>query len=205
MKRFTDREYNQMIKFFKLHLSQNTDNKSLIKILNYSISLEYRSLSLENLGLIHDVEEIFHRNIDKFSEEAQENFFHEYGHLYEALLRYFRFESIHIIDHDTEHVFFRKFYSSYNIGYICKRKSKKNEEYSSYSLFSKRFATVDDLKMIALGGFKQDFIRQSKSAKRILTAFGIEEDSKIIDKSDASYIVDGPQIGKTKYLFFNRR
>lgn len=81
MKRFTDVKYDQMIKFFKLHLSQNTDNKSLIKLLNYSISLEYRSLSLENLGLIHDVEEIFHRNIHKFSTEAQENFFHENGHL----------------------------------------------------------------------------------------------------------------------------
>ncbi|WP_429969553.1 hypothetical protein [Enterococcus sp. AZ179] len=204
MKRFTTNELNCMLHFFKTNLPDEKRYEPLIDLLYYSINLEYRSLSIENLGVIYSIEKAFHDNIEGFSEIAQESFFHEYGHLYEALLRHFRFESIHIFDHDVEHIFYRKFYSSYKIAYTCKRKPIINVKHSSYSLFSKRFATDDDLRMVALGGFKQDFVRASKTTGNILKSFGLTDKFEVIDNSDASYILFQEQKGKTKYMFINQ-
>ncbi|WP_368562377.1 hypothetical protein [Enterococcus faecalis] len=204
MKRFVPEDFTKMIDFFCINLSDDLDCESIKNFLKYSLDMEYRSMSLENLGLLNDVENIFHRNIEKFSSEAQENFFHEYGHLYEALLRKFSFNSIHIFDDSMEHIFYRRFYSKTKVGYKYRNKLKNRHQYNSFSLLSKKCATIDDLKMVAIGGFKQDFIRNSKSSESILKGFGIDKDNKIVSNSDASYIISPEQKTTTNFLFTNQ-
>lgn len=63
MKRYTTYELNCMLSFFKTNLPDEKSYEPLVDLLYYSINLEYRSISIENLGVIYSIENAFRHNL----------------------------------------------------------------------------------------------------------------------------------------------
>ena len=201
MKRFTPKELEKMTLFFNNYLPTSLNSEPICEILEESLSNGYTPLKMNQLFMMYQLEQLFYRNIDEFTVESENYFYHEYGHLYEAFTKGFYFKSIIIIDRNQKHIFSKKNMLSDIISYKKKKVSPTDKNLKSYSTFYKLLASENDLKTIALGGFKQDFIR-GNSPLSLLKNFGLLQDT-YISSSDASFFYS-TKIKKTlKHVFKN--
>lgn len=201
MKRFTPKELERMILFFNNYLPTSLNSEPICEILEESLSNGYTPLKMNQLFIMHQLEQLFYKNIDEFTTESEHYFYHEYGHLYEAFTKGFYFKSIIIIDRNHKHIFSKKNMLSDIISYKKKKVSPTDKNLKSYSTFYKLLASENDLKIIALGGFKQDFIR-GNSPLNILSNFGLLQDT-YISSSDASFFYSTKIKKSLKHVFKN--
>lgn len=143
----------------------------------------------------------FLNNSSKISFNSQKTFWHELRHVYNALTIGYKFTIIFLNDKSncTNHLFFSTPQKYSEILYEKILVSKfKTFWINSNGIAIYHYARPDDVKVIALGGFMQDFVNKKKHTKEIMKPFGLNP--KILEASkhsDFYYITKNTYTQKT--------
>ncbi|MCD4963387.1 hypothetical protein [Enterococcus casseliflavus] len=173
---------NTLTRFEKRDVSKITEvfNTQLYRTGNYTLP-KYKQKLVDNLI------SCFKTNKTKISKRSQETFWHELGHVYEALLNGFDYTLIVLVDRcrNKHHLFF---YKNNLIKYATIKYQKVNGK--GISWFQGININPMTWKIIATGGFKQEFVRNKRNKYSILNSFARIPLCRNYEKSnDASFIL----------------
>lgn len=185
---------NILTRFEKRDVSKITEvfNTQLSRTGNYTLP-KYKQKLVDNLI------SCFEMNKEKISERSQETFWHEIGHVYEALIHGFDYTLIVLVDNckKKHHLFF---YKNSRIKYTTIKYQKVNGK--GISWFHGKNPTPMTWKIIATGGFKQEFVRNKRNKYSILNSFARIPLCRNYEKSnDASFILGNKDFKKINANF----
>ncbi|MBW9321982.1 hypothetical protein FG877_00155 [Enterococcus casseliflavus] len=192
----------QQLKEMKTFFYSSTSPKAKIKNLQNILSLldsiidnkngYTETLIFENSELISNLIIQFSNNSSKISVNSQKTFWHELGHVYNALTIGYKFTIIILNDKSNcmNHLFFSNPQKYSEILYEKIPVSKFNTFWlKSNGIAIYHDTRPDDVKVIALGGFMQDFVNKKKNTKEIVKSFGLNPKTiKAKKHSDFYYI-----------------
>lgn len=164
-------------------------------------------LNTRNYNLLNQLMIQFFINSRKIGKNAQNTFWHEWGHIYEATLLGYDFTIIILKDYRNHHLFYLDEKTDV-INYISIKVSIidtfKAWSANGIAYFRKPNIEKDDLKKIAFGGFKQDFYQKRKSNRKIYKSMGYSIFTKKIRKgSDLSFLLSNKDLVKLELLWNN--
>lgn len=149
----------------------------------------------------------FFINQKSIGKNAQQTFWHEWGHMYEATRLGYEFTIIILKDYKIHHLFYlNKKTNTINYTFInasfCD--SLKALQTNGVAYFRKEKPDLDDLKKIAFGGFKQDFYQKIKSNRKIYKSMGCPSlFRKVNNTSDLSFILKNKNSEELEKLWKN--
>ncbi|MBM6742657.1 hypothetical protein [Enterococcus gallinarum] len=164
-------------------------------------------LNTRNYTLLIQLMIQFFINSKKMGKNAQITFWHEWGHIYEATLLGYEFTIIILKDCRTHHLFYLDEKTD-RINYISIKVSVldvlKARSANGIAYFRKSNIKIDDLKRIALGGFKQDFYQKRKPNRKIYKSMGYSSLFRKIRKgSDLSFLLTNKNLDELELLWKN--
>lgn len=223
MYNYSIQQLDEMKIFFYSSASPKARTKNLQSILSLLDSMIDNkkgytdALICENYKLISNLLIQFSINQSNISDKSQKTFWHELGHVYNALTIGCKFSIIVLNDKSNciNHLFFSNPQKYSEIFYEKIPVSK----FKTFWLKSNGIAIYhdtrpDDVKVIALGGFMQDFVNKKKNTKEIMQSFGLNPKTLKANKhSDFYYITKNTYTQKNNlkwkaihdYLYNNKK
>lgn len=164
-----------------------------------------------NYNILSQIIFVFFKHHKEIDTELHKTFWHEFGHIYNALTNNFEFTALiikdtkkkhfhlfHLNPEDTNEILF----SQSPISLYDKFKTKNSKGIALYYN-----PNPDAIESIALGGFMNDFKMADKSVEEMLTSFGINRFTLKAKKgSDFNYIeksINFQFMQVYDYLYFN--
>lgn len=169
--------------------------EKIISVLdNYkSVNFPYEKSLHRQFRMLNQLLIKFFINRKNLSTKAQQTFWHEWGHIYEATRLGYDFTIIIIKDCLKHHLFYIDEneetieYTFLKVNLFCSYNFNKS---NGVAYFRKDTLVSEEIQKIALGGFMQDFTKKQKKPKKIAIFFGFTRILYKVKKgSDADFII----------------
>ncbi|SPP29400.1 hypothetical protein [Brochothrix thermosphacta] len=176
MNEYLNSQYKNTLSF--MYKKKKNRIKIITDLIDSSISEDADTTQDKEYVPLKELYHLFKINEYNMSNDAQKIFWHEYGHMSEAIKCDCTFILLVVIDtkNKKQHLFYNNIKNN-SISYLNMKSTfcnRINKQKGGVSYFYKHNMTPAELKKIAFGGLRQDIIKDLKKKKKMLSSFGLQ-------------------------------